>query len=169
MTQWDNRLHSEWEGFWHESHWCTRSYCGNQRYYEAPGGLRVVLEVVLWLTSSEWGCLLVTDSVLALVQPNGWLKKSLNKLYIFLVFLLLFSINKQISIAVLIVFQGLYPCTIAIKPISHTAWKVSKYGVISGLHFALFGLNTEIYSVNLRIQSEYSEMRSRNNSVSGHF
>ena len=27
----------------------------------------------------------------------------------------------------------------------HTAWKVSKYGVISGLYFLVFGLNTEKY------------------------
>ena len=30
---------------------------------------------------------------------------------------------------------------------SHTAWKVSKYGVFSGPYFPLFGLNTEIYGV----------------------
>ena len=30
-----------------------------------------------------------------------------------------------------------------------TAWKVSKYGVISGLYFPAFGLNTEIYAVKL--------------------
>ena len=35
-----------------------------------------------------------------------------------------------------------------------TAWKVFKYGVISGPCFPVIGLNTEIYSVNLRIQSE---------------
>ena len=28
------------------------------------------------------------------------------------------------------------------------AWKVSKYGVISGPYFPVFGLNTEIYGVN---------------------
>ena len=50
-----------------------------------------------------------------------------------------------------------------------TAWKVSKYGVISGLYFPLFGLNTEINGVNLRIQSEYRKIRTRNNPVFGHF
>ena len=40
--------------------------------------------------------------------------------------------------------------------ILNTAWKVSKYGVISGLYFPVFGLNTEIY---LRIQSEYRKIR----------
>ena len=29
----------------------------------------------------------------------------------------------------------------------NTAWKVSKYGVISGPYFPVFGLNTEIYGV----------------------
>ena len=39
-------------------------------------------------------------------------------------------------------------------PINYTAWKVSKYGVISGPYFPAFGLNTEKYLVSLRIQSE---------------
>ena len=50
-----------------------------------------------------------------------------------------------------------------------TAWKVSKYGVISGPYFPVFELNMEIYSVNLRIQVEYKKIRTRNNSVFGHF
>ena len=49
------------------------------------------------------------------------------------------------------------------------AWKVSKYGVFSGPYFPVFGLNTEIYSVNLRIQSEYRKIRTKKNSVFGHF
>ena len=32
-----------------------------------------------------------------------------------------------------------------------TAWKVSKYGVSPDSYFPVFGLNTEIYGVNLRI------------------
>ena len=51
----------------------------------------------------------------------------------------------------------------------HIAWNVSKYGVISGPYFPVFGLNTEIYSVNLRIQSEYRKIRTGNNSAFGHF
>ena len=35
--------------------------------------------------------------------------------------------------------------------------------------FPVFGLNTEIYGVNLSIQSEYRKIRTRNNSVFGHF
>ena len=50
-----------------------------------------------------------------------------------------------------------------------TAWKVSKYGVFSGPYLPVFALNTEIYRVNLRIQSEYKKIRTRNNSVFGHF
>ena len=46
---------------------------------------------------------------------------------------------------------------------------MSKYGVISGLYFPAFGLNTEIYGVNLRIQSEYRKIWTRNNSVYGYF
>ena len=51
----------------------------------------------------------------------------------------------------------------------NTAWKVSKYGVFSGLYFPVFRLNTGIYSVNLRIQAEYRKIRTRKNSVFGHF
>ena len=53
-----------------------------------------------------------------------------------------------------------------------TAWKVSKYRVFSGTYFPAFGLNTErygVYSVSLRIQSECGKIRSRKNSVFGHF
>ena len=40
---------------------------------------------------------------------------------------------------------------------------------LSGPYFPVFGLNTEIYSLNLRIQSEYRKIRTRKNSVFGHF
>ena len=50
-----------------------------------------------------------------------------------------------------------------------TACKRSKYSVISGPYFPAFGLNTEIYSVNLCIQSEYRKIRTRNSSVFCHF
>ena len=50
-----------------------------------------------------------------------------------------------------------------------TGWKVSKYGVFSALYFPVFGLNTEIYSVNLDIQSKYRKIRTRKNSAFGHF
>ena len=46
---------------------------------------------------------------------------------------------------------------------------MSKYGIISGPCFPVFGLNTRIYFVNLRIQSEYRKIQTRNNSVFGHF
>ena len=47
--------------------------------------------------------------------------------------------------------------------------KCPKYGVISGPYFPAFGLNTEIYFVSLLIQSECRKIRTRNNSVFGHF
>ena len=50
-----------------------------------------------------------------------------------------------------------------------TAWKLSKYGVISGPNFPAFELNTEIYGVNLRTLSKYRKIRTRKNSVFGHF
>ena len=45
----------------------------------------------------------------------------------------------------------------------------SNYGVISGPYFPVFGLNAEVYSVNLRTQYEYRNIRNRNNSVFRYF
>ena len=45
----------------------------------------------------------------------------------------------------------------------------TEYGIFSGPYVPVFGLNTKIYSVNLRIQSEYSKIQTRKNSVLGHF
>ena len=50
----------------------------------------------------------------------------------------------------------------------NTGWKVSKYEVFSGPHFSVFGLNTEIYGV-ISIQSKYGRIRTKENSVLGHF
>ena len=50
-----------------------------------------------------------------------------------------------------------------------TAWRVSKYGVFSGLCSLLFRLNTEIYSVILRVLSRWEKIRTRKNSVFGYF
>ena len=50
-----------------------------------------------------------------------------------------------------------------------TVRKMSKYRVFSGLYFSAFGLNTEIYSVNLHIQSEYGKIQTRKSSVFGQF
>ena len=50
-----------------------------------------------------------------------------------------------------------------------TAWKVSKYGDFSGPYFAVFGLNMEIYRVNLRIHSKYRKVQTRKNYVFGQF
>ena len=48
-------------------------------------------------------------------------------------------------------------------------FQVPKYGVISGPYFPAFGLNTKRYKVSLRIQSKCGKIRTRNNSVFGHF
>ena len=50
-----------------------------------------------------------------------------------------------------------------------SAWKMSKYGVFSASYFPAFGLDTEIYGVNLHIKSKYSKIRTRKNSVFDHF
>ena len=46
---------------------------------------------------------------------------------------------------------------------------MSKYGFVSGPYFPAFGLNTESEYVCLRIQSKCQKIRTRNNSVFGHF
>ena len=50
-----------------------------------------------------------------------------------------------------------------------TAWKVSKHGFFSSRYFPAFGLHMERYGGSLRIQSEYEKIRTRKNSVFGHF
>ena len=46
---------------------------------------------------------------------------------------------------------------------------MSKYGVFSGPYFLAFEVNKEIYGVYHRIQSEYRKLRTKKNSVFGHF
>ena len=46
---------------------------------------------------------------------------------------------------------------------------MSKYGIFSGPYFPEFGMNTEIYEVNLCIQSEYGKIQTRKNSLIGHY
>ena len=43
-----------------------------------------------------------------------------------------------------------------------------KSGNFSGPYFPVFGLNAEIFGVNLRIQSKYRKIKTRKNSVFGH-
>ena len=50
-----------------------------------------------------------------------------------------------------------------------TVWKVSQYRIFSGPYFPAFGLYAERYSVSLHIQSEYRKIRTRKNSLFGHF
>ena len=49
-----------------------------------------------------------------------------------------------------------------------TVRKVSRYEVFSGQYFPKYGLNIEIYSINLLIQSKYGKIQTRKNSVLGH-
>ena len=59
--------------------------------------------------------------------------------------------------------------TSLISNLYHCVKSVQKYRVISGPYFPIFGLNAEIFHANLCIQSEYRKIRTRNNSVFGHF
>ena len=49
------------------------------------------------------------------------------------------------------------------------AQKMSKYGVFPGPYFPVFEVNTELYGVNLRIKPKYGKLRTRKNSIFGHF
>ena len=46
---------------------------------------------------------------------------------------------------------------------------MSKYGVFSGPYFSIFGLNMNIYSVNLHIQTENGKILSKKICVFRHF
>ena len=50
-----------------------------------------------------------------------------------------------------------------------TARKMSKYRVFSGPYFPVFGLNTEIYRVNLCLHSKYGKIWTKKNFIFGHF
>ena len=50
-----------------------------------------------------------------------------------------------------------------------TTWKVSKHGVFSAPCFAVFGLNTVVDGGNFNVQSKYRKIRTRANSIFGHF
>ena len=42
--------------------------------------------------------------------------------------------------------------------ITHTAWKVSRYGAFSGHYFPVFGLNIEIYSISIVLNLAPSQL-----------
>ena len=48
-------------------------------------------------------------------------------------------------------------------------WELFNHGLLSGPHFPVFGLNTEINYVNLRIQFKYGKIRTKKSSAVGHF
>ena len=50
-----------------------------------------------------------------------------------------------------------------------TAWKVSIFGVFSSPHFPVFSYGDLLDKHSLRIHSEYGKIRTRKNSVFGHF
>ena len=84
---------------------------------------------------------------------------------------LIILISKNLCKQLLLIFDW-----VQIKPLqcllfynTCTAWKVSKYRIFSGPYFPAFGLNTERYGVSLRIQPVCEKIRTRKNSVFGHF
>ena len=78
--------------------------------------------------------------------------------------------NSSYSFAI-IIHHIFMTCNVRLFSIwrANTAWKMSKYRVFSDPYCPVFGLNAEIYGVNLRFQSEYRKIRTRKNSVFGHF
>ena len=65
----------------------------------------------------------------------------------------------------LLTSNGLSKFSWSILIISGSARKISKYRVFSGPYFPALELNTKMYSVNLRIQSEYRKIRTRKNNL----
>lgn len=66
VAKWDSALHSEWDGSWFESHWCTQPSTGSQPRYEAPSNLQGKLWIALWLTLGEEDCIPASDTNLPL-------------------------------------------------------------------------------------------------------
>ena len=58
-------------------------------------------------------------------------------------------------------FHSVFGLLMAHLWFTYTALKLPKYKVFSGPYFPVFGLNMEIYGVNLCIQSEYGKIRTR--------
>ena len=65
--------------------------------------------------------------------------------------------------------ESLFNKVVDLSTYANTVWKVSKYGNFPGPYFPVSRLNTEIYGVNIRIQSKYGKIRTRKNSVFEHF
>ena len=61
----------------------------------------------------------------------------------------------QVPQSIIISKENVFVSSIIKPNVRFTGWKVSKYGVISGPYFPVFGLNTEIYGVNLCIVTPY--------------
>ena len=51
----------------------------------------------------------------------------------------------------------------------YTELKMSESRLFSGQYFLAFGLNMQIYRVNLRIQSKFGIIQTRENAESGNF
>ena len=78
----------------------------------------------------------------------------------------LFKIFFRVIFYLAVAFQRLwFPKAVMWYP----HFRESKYKVFSGPYFPVFGLSTERYSVSLRIQSECEKIRTRKNSLFGHF
>ena len=58
-------------GFLVQTPLCAWLGLGTQPRSEAPTGLGVEITKPQWLTSAEWGCLLVSGPKLAVGQPNS--------------------------------------------------------------------------------------------------
>ena len=76
-----------------------------------------------------------------------------------------------IFLVTLLINAHIYIKYIYIHTYLHTSHRVKgvQIRVFSGPYFPVFELKTDIYSVNLRFQSEYRKIRTRKNSVFGYF
>ena len=66
-------------------------------------------------------------------------------------------VGEEILIFVNFFYMENLVCHIAVILTVDAAWKVSEFGVFSGLYLLVCGLNSEIHSVSLFIQFEFGE------------
>ena len=119
-------------------------------------------ENYIFITKTDWNfCNRNLQSVA--FNRKSW--KLLSSFFSTLI-LLLFKIFFRVIFYLAVAFQRLwFPKAVMWYP----HFRESKYKVFSGPYFPVFGLSTERYSVSLRIQSECEKIRTRKNSLFGHF
>ena len=122
-----------------------------------PGLQPVNLSTILWFNVIS--VIIVTCCICFDMRSVQWcFPKIVQHLHMILVFKVLSGYDIAIlDVKLIWVLHTISSPKISSEKNSITAWKVSKYGVISGPYFPVFGLNTEIYikfPYSVRIQKK---------------